>query len=85
LEIFREEKYYDHRIDIWGLGIIILTLLSPFQIEEINPDKINPALEKSQYLTKDAKDLLKKIFVPQKDRISLSEMKTHPWFNHGAL
>ena len=78
----------DQRCDIYGIGLILYELVtgSPaFTAEDINQlyidIKKNRIDFKKPTITGDIKDLLKKILVADPDkRISLEEMKKHPFF-----
>ena len=78
----------DQRCDIYGIGLILYELVtgSPaFTAEDINQlyidIKNNRINFKMPTITGDVKDLLKKILVADPDkRISLEEMKKHPFF-----
>ena len=81
-------KGVDDRCDIYGIGLIMYELISgwpAFNADDLNTlyqdirnNKINYNLPG---IDGDAKDLLKKILVPDPEkRISLEEMKKHPYF-----
>ena len=81
-------KGVDERCDIYGIGLIMYELItgSPaFTADDINTLYQDISNNKIDFnvpsLTGDAKDLLKKILVVNPDkRISLEEMKKHPYF-----
>lgn len=82
--------WYDHRTDIWNMGVMTYIMLKghyPFRgknSEEImqNIKNLNIDLDSDPSLSSEAKDLLKKILQkhPSK-RIKLEELTKHPFFS----
>ncbi|KAI6657897.1 MAP kinase activated protein kinase 2 [Oopsacas minuta] len=86
---------YDHRCDIWGLGVTIYTLLTgitPFY-SEINGRVMTPIMydniQNARYkfpeyqwrgISTNAKDLISKLLITDpKDRLTLRQILKHPW------
>ena len=89
-EMIKGDFYDGTKIDIWCTGIILFAMLCgylPFEdknntkmFKEIVECKVNYP----KYLSESSVDLLKKIIVPNpKDRISINEIKKHPFFLKG--
>ena len=89
-EMLAGENYDGFKIDIWATGIILFAMLCgflPFDHKD-NDILFMKILEcKIQYpktLSKEAKDLIKKILVPDPNkRISIPEIKKHPFYLKG--
>ena len=89
-EMLSGENYDGFKIDIWATGIILFAMLCgflPFDHKD-NDILFMKILEcKIQYpktLSKESKDLIKKILVPDPDkRISIPEIKKHPFYLKG--
>ena len=98
-----DKIWYDRRVDIWSLGVMIFELLyghtpfyTPSQVtilpdgkkvdrkDDMTKDKIRslrykfPKLRTGAVYT-EAEDLFRRIFVKPDERITLAEMKQHPW------
>ena len=89
-EMLSGESYNGFKIDIWASGIILFAMLCGFlPFDHKDNDKLFlKILEcKIQYpksLSKMAKDLLKKILVPDPNkRITIPEIKKHPFYLKG--
>ncbi|PVV02324.1 hypothetical protein BB560_003226 [Smittium megazygosporum] len=81
-------KYTGPEVDVWSMGVILFFMLcgrTPFEGENLKEiyDKISKGkFDMPQYLTEDAADLLNKMLtVSPKKRITMSEIKSHPWIN----
>ena len=89
-EMLSGENYDGFKIDIWATGIILFAMLCgylPFDHKD-NDKLFMKILEcKIQYpknLSKESKDLLKKILIPDpRRRISIAEIKKHPFYLKG--
>ena len=89
-EMVLGKKYNGFKIDIWATGIILYAMLCGYlPFEESDNQKLFKKISECKfnipfYIRKDAKDLIKKILVkdPNK-RISIAEIKKHPFFLKG--
>jgi serine/threonine protein kinase len=82
---------YNAKCDLWSAGALLLVLLTRKLIDQNFPRKgtqqehvrhlKNATLEPP---SAEMMDLFAKIFVDVDDRISLEEIKEHPWFKYGA-
>lgn len=87
-EMLSGKKYRGITVDIWSCGVILFVMLSgclPF--EDNNNESLYKKIIGGKYtipnfVSKGGKDLLKKILEtnPRK-RITIPEIKKHPWFN----
>ena len=87
-EMLQGKKYNGLYSDIYSCGIILYYLLCktlPFNEKnnvELYKKKIQGKFSIPKSVSKDAQDLLRKIIrVNPNERIKLSEIKKHPWFN----
>ena len=87
-EMVKEQSYNGALSDIWSAGVILYLMLCgklPFYDDDnqILYEKILAGkYEEPSYLSKDAKDLLKKILeIDPKKRINFEGIKSHPWFS----
>ena len=86
------DKYNGHMIDIWSTGIIIFAMLCGYLPFE-DPDNdilfrkiLNCKIKYPEYLSDIAIDLMKKILVVEPGkRITLNEIKNHPFYLKGKL
>jgi len=89
-EIMEGDPYNPIKVDIWSMGVVLYCMvvgMMPWTCTrenmmrhicrfEYNVDKIlDPVL----------KDLISKIFVPAEHRISLKQIKNHPWLSYDVL
>ena len=87
-EMILEQNYNGAKSDIWSSGIILYLMLCgklPFFHEEnevMYQQIISGVFELPNYLSDNAKDILKKILnIDPKKRFNFEEIKAHPWFN----
>ncbi|CRG93885.1 SNF1-related protein kinase catalytic subunit alpha, putative [Plasmodium gallinaceum] len=86
-EVISGKTYLGCEIDVWSLGVILFAMLCgflPFDDEDIHDlfEKIrNGIFSIPGHVSYYAKDLIKKILIvdPSK-RITLNQIKKHPWF-----
>ena len=86
-------NYYDGiMIDIWSTGVILFAMLCGYlPFEDKNNTKmfkkiIQCKVEYPNYLSDTSVDLLKKILVPNpKERITIEEIKKHPFYIKGKF
>jgi len=88
-ELINGKIYNGASIDIWSCGVILFALLTgslPFDEEHI--PKLYQKIRDCQYtmplkLSESAKDLIKRMLQSDPmDRITISEIKNHTWFNN---
>ena len=82
---------YNEKCDIWSSGVILYILLSgepPFNgpsdsdiLSKIKSYKYDFPAEKWNNISMEAKDLISKMLLPEKERLSASQVLQHPWFN----
>ncbi|KAJ6250022.1 serine/threonine-protein kinase gin4-related [Anaeramoeba flamelloides] len=86
-EVISGMEYDGKKADVWCCGIILFALISgrlPFDSKNIK--RLLLKIKKGEYkmsskFTKDERDIIKKMLVVDpKKRISIDEIKKHPWF-----
>ena len=87
-EMINGEKYYGLKADIWSSGIVLYAMLCGYlPFEEADNEKLYKKITAGKfktpnYLSEPAKDILHRILnVDPKSRITIPQMKKHPWFN----
>ena len=88
------DETYDHKVDIWGMGIVLHELLcedAPFYSDDDSvhkdnivhqPLELDVENEKWQKVSEEGKDLTRKLLVKDpKTRLSAMEALDHPWFD----
>ena len=89
-EVINGKAYDGWQVDVWSCGVILYAMLFgelPFDDENINA--MFKWIKNAKYYMKDsasieAKDLLNRMIQPDPfRRITIEEIKTHPWFKIG--
>ena len=89
-EMLSGENYDGFKIDIWATGIILFAMLCGFlPFDHKDNDKLfmkilECKINYPKHLSENAKDLIKKILVPDpRKRITIPEIKKHPFYLKG--
>ena len=93
-EIYSEEPFDGHAVDMWCVGVCLykmLTNTNPWNTAALHDRDFRhfsggylvPILEyRGSGLSPDAKDLLQRmLFLDPTDRLSLQQVRNHPWMN----
>ena len=87
-EMINGERYYGLKADIWSSGIVLYAMLCGYlPFEESDNEKLYKKITAGKFktpnfLSDSAKDFLHRILdVDPKSRITIPQMKKHPWFN----
>ena len=87
-EMINGEKYYGLKADIWSSGIVLYAMLCGYlPFEEADNEKLYKKITEGKFktpnfLSDSAKDFLHRILTTDpKNRITIPQMKKHPWFN----
>ncbi len=81
------QQYVGLKSDLWSCGVVLYAMLCgylPFEDQKTSSlykKILNAEYTLPKFLSEDAKDLVSKIFItdPEK-RISVNEIREHPWF-----
>ena len=89
-EMLSGDNYDGFKIDIWASGIILFAMLCGYlPFDHINNNKLFKKILECKitypkHLSKESKDLIKKILVPNpSERITIDEIKKHPFYLKG--
>lgn len=89
-ELLQGIKYDGPKVDIWSLGVTLFTMLTgtlPFQaqtMEALLNLIVNAQFEIPAYVPAGVADLMKKMMVVDPHtRLSMEEVRQHPWVNDG--
>ena len=91
-EVLEGKEGHSYEVDIWSFGVILYTMLigrPPFETQEIKQTykrikAINYQFPENVQVSKEAKDLIKRILVLDPyERPSIEECLDHPFFNTG--
>ena len=87
-EMINGERYYGLKTDIWSSGIVLYAMLCGYlPFEEADNEKLYKKITAGKFktpnfLSDSAKDFLHRILnIDPKSRITIPQMKKHPWFN----
>lgn len=97
-EIYRNQPFDGHAVDLWAAGVILFLMLTGFPPW----DRASQTDERFRYMTAgylvqmlteweipispDAMDLLQRmLFLDPKDRLGLDQVRAHPWMVNGPV
>eukprot|EP01084_Bolivina_argentea_P286959 492358_1 len=93
-EVYKKRPFDARAADVWSLGVAICAMLTggmPFQKASqsdyafsmiMNGEMVDllKRWNKAHHVTPSSVDLLQRIFVKEKSRINIEDIKKHPWF-----
>ncbi|MCQ2821526.1 MAG: protein kinase [archaeon] len=85
---------YDEKCDIWSCGVILYILLSGFPpfngdddeeiMENVQKQKYDFPDSEWKYISKEAKDLIKKMLCSPEERLTAEQVLEHEWIKNNA-
>ncbi|POR30935.1 Serine/threonine-protein kinase ark1 [Tolypocladium paradoxum] len=81
----RYDKFYDEKVDLWSLGVLMYEFLvgeAPFEDTPIMTQRRIARADMTipSFVSSEAKDLIRRLLVPDPDkRIPLEQVQQHPW------
>ncbi|PRD26032.1 UNVERIFIED_CONTAM: melk [Trichonephila clavipes] len=90
-ELITGDNYNGNKVDIWSMGVLLYALLCGFlPFDDENITKLYKKIQKGRYfcpswLSSESKAILNQMLqVNPNNRISIDELKTHPWVVKGT-
>lgn len=88
-EIIQCQKYNPIKTDVWSLGVILYAMVTgyiPWSANNTRTDICNFHYDK-ECISSDVElmDLFSKVFVDSRNRVTISQLKKHPWISEHTL